>query len=177
MERAAGIEPAYSAWEADVLPLNYARSAEFGSILAPLSCNPCVPPRAAVRKASRAAACRSSPPNTPEPADPSSSGPRLQLLTQGHAARQQSARAIRKKLPSLSGAGLPPLADASPPQRRRPRLARSRGGVVRRWRLRGGLARNNQVYFLTRSVAHAMWNKRAVAGDLIWTRSRSISAA
>ena len=25
MERATGIEPAYSAWEADVLPLNYAR--------------------------------------------------------------------------------------------------------------------------------------------------------
>jgi hypothetical protein len=25
LERAAGIEPAYSAWEADVLPLNYAR--------------------------------------------------------------------------------------------------------------------------------------------------------
>ena len=25
MERAAGIEPAYSAWKADVLPLNYAR--------------------------------------------------------------------------------------------------------------------------------------------------------
>ena len=26
MERAAGIEPVYSAWKADVLPLNYARS-------------------------------------------------------------------------------------------------------------------------------------------------------
>ncbi len=26
MERATGIEPAFSAWEADVLPLNYARS-------------------------------------------------------------------------------------------------------------------------------------------------------
>ena len=25
MERATGIDPAYSAWEADVLPLNYAR--------------------------------------------------------------------------------------------------------------------------------------------------------
>ena len=25
MERATGIEPAFSAWEADVLPLNYAR--------------------------------------------------------------------------------------------------------------------------------------------------------
>lgn len=25
MERAKGIEPSYSAWEADVLPLNYAR--------------------------------------------------------------------------------------------------------------------------------------------------------
>ncbi len=25
MERATGIEPAYSAWKADVLPLNYAR--------------------------------------------------------------------------------------------------------------------------------------------------------
>ena len=27
MERATGIEPAFSAWEADVLPLNYAREA------------------------------------------------------------------------------------------------------------------------------------------------------
>ena len=27
MERATGIEPAFSAWEADVLPLNYARRA------------------------------------------------------------------------------------------------------------------------------------------------------
>ena len=27
MERATGIEPALSAWEADVLPLNYARAA------------------------------------------------------------------------------------------------------------------------------------------------------
>ena len=26
MERATGIEPAYSAWKADVLPLNYARA-------------------------------------------------------------------------------------------------------------------------------------------------------
>jgi hypothetical protein len=26
MERATGIEPAFSAWEADVLPLNYARA-------------------------------------------------------------------------------------------------------------------------------------------------------
>jgi hypothetical protein len=26
MERMTGIEPAYSAWEADVLPLNYIRS-------------------------------------------------------------------------------------------------------------------------------------------------------
>jgi hypothetical protein len=26
VERATGIEPAFSAWEADVLPLNYARS-------------------------------------------------------------------------------------------------------------------------------------------------------
>ena len=26
-ERATGIEPAFSAWEADVLPLNYAREA------------------------------------------------------------------------------------------------------------------------------------------------------
>jgi hypothetical protein len=25
LERATGIEPAFSAWEADVLPLNYAR--------------------------------------------------------------------------------------------------------------------------------------------------------
>ena len=31
-ERATGIEPAFSAWEADVLPLNYAR--ERRSILA-----------------------------------------------------------------------------------------------------------------------------------------------
>jgi hypothetical protein len=27
VERMTGIEPAYSAWEADVLPLNYIRSA------------------------------------------------------------------------------------------------------------------------------------------------------
>ncbi len=30
MERATGIEPAYSAWKADVLPLNYARLCIFG---------------------------------------------------------------------------------------------------------------------------------------------------
>ncbi len=28
LERATGIEPAFSAWEADVLPLNYARNVE-----------------------------------------------------------------------------------------------------------------------------------------------------
>ena len=28
LERATGIEPAFSAWEADVLPLNYARESE-----------------------------------------------------------------------------------------------------------------------------------------------------
>ena len=33
VERATGIEPAFSAWEADVLPLNYARSAPWiGSV-------------------------------------------------------------------------------------------------------------------------------------------------
>ena len=30
MERTTGIEPAYSAWEADALPLNYVRSANDG---------------------------------------------------------------------------------------------------------------------------------------------------
>ena len=30
-ERATGIEPAFSAWEADVLPLNYAREPSKGS--------------------------------------------------------------------------------------------------------------------------------------------------
>ena len=28
LERATGIEPAFSAWEADVLPLNYARNVD-----------------------------------------------------------------------------------------------------------------------------------------------------
>ena len=31
MERVTGIEPAFSAWEADVLPLNYTRRCTFGS--------------------------------------------------------------------------------------------------------------------------------------------------
>jgi hypothetical protein len=30
LERVTGIEPALSAWEADVLPLNYTRAHEFG---------------------------------------------------------------------------------------------------------------------------------------------------
>ena len=30
LERMTGIEPAFSAWEADVLPLNYIRSGPFG---------------------------------------------------------------------------------------------------------------------------------------------------
>ncbi len=30
MERVAGIEPAFSAWEAEVLPLNYTRAYESG---------------------------------------------------------------------------------------------------------------------------------------------------
>ncbi len=30
MERVTGIEPAFSAWEADVLPLNYTRGAAAG---------------------------------------------------------------------------------------------------------------------------------------------------
>jgi hypothetical protein len=33
LERAAGIEPAYTAWEAVVLPLNYARNSLSGSAL------------------------------------------------------------------------------------------------------------------------------------------------
>ncbi len=33
MERVKGIEPSYSAWEADVLPLNYTRIADFLIIL------------------------------------------------------------------------------------------------------------------------------------------------
>ena len=39
MERATGIEPAYSAWEADVLPLNYAREDPYstrGVVLHPM---------------------------------------------------------------------------------------------------------------------------------------------
>ena len=36
MERAKGIEPSYSAWEADVLPLNYARiNLECSNIIPP----------------------------------------------------------------------------------------------------------------------------------------------
>ena len=35
LERVKGIEPSYSAWEADVLPLNYTRPLRMGSI-APL---------------------------------------------------------------------------------------------------------------------------------------------
>jgi hypothetical protein len=31
LERTTGIEPAFSAWEADVLPLNYVRAATAGS--------------------------------------------------------------------------------------------------------------------------------------------------
>ena len=31
VERMTGIEPAYSAWEADVLPLNYIRSVQEGA--------------------------------------------------------------------------------------------------------------------------------------------------
>jgi hypothetical protein len=31
MERVTGIEPAFSAWEADVLPLNYTRAGERGA--------------------------------------------------------------------------------------------------------------------------------------------------
>jgi hypothetical protein len=34
VERMTGIEPAYSAWEADVLPLNYIRSDLHGSLAA-----------------------------------------------------------------------------------------------------------------------------------------------
>jgi hypothetical protein len=34
VERMTGIEPAYSAWEADVLPLNYIRSDLQGSLAA-----------------------------------------------------------------------------------------------------------------------------------------------
>jgi hypothetical protein len=32
MERVTGIEPALSAWEADVLPLNYTRTLEHGFV-------------------------------------------------------------------------------------------------------------------------------------------------
>ncbi len=46
LERVTGIEPAYSAWEADVLPLNYTR------IDRPLEVDPCDPPRLPTRAGS-----------------------------------------------------------------------------------------------------------------------------
>ena len=33
LERVTGIEPALSAWEADVLPLNYTRAHEHGAVI------------------------------------------------------------------------------------------------------------------------------------------------
>jgi hypothetical protein len=39
-ERATGIEPAFSAWEADVLPLNYTRGAGDATKGAPLASGP-----------------------------------------------------------------------------------------------------------------------------------------
>ena len=33
LERVTGIEPALSAWEADVLPLNYTRTHEHGAVI------------------------------------------------------------------------------------------------------------------------------------------------
>ena len=92
VERAAGIEPAYSAWEADVLPLNYARSAEFGSILAGFVQPVCT---AARRRAQGEPGCRVSLVASTSVPSASSSGPRLQLFADGHAARQQPARANR----------------------------------------------------------------------------------
>jgi hypothetical protein len=41
LERAKGIEPSYAAWEAAVLPLNYARGAKLFSITGPLCKFPC----------------------------------------------------------------------------------------------------------------------------------------
>ena len=35
LERAKGIEPSYEAWEASVLPLNYARNSQLAAILLP----------------------------------------------------------------------------------------------------------------------------------------------